>query len=117
MSAQSRADRALEQARAAEADEAARAQDRALEVARLQQVPPGLQLDLTPNDWLHMVSRHTNPRVKLRIASIHEPIMYRHGVGWVRVWAHGPGCGSLPAHAPCINVMARVGAILDAVPS
>lgn len=55
-------------------------------------------------------------QVDLVVSTILEPIYYRDGVGWVRVWGHPRECGSNPTtHGPCINVMARVSILLDAV--
>jgi hypothetical protein len=99
------------------AAEIAHARDRALDVARLRAVPANLDLELRPSDWLDMVGRSPSPRVRVRVTSIHEPILYRRDVGWVRVWGHTPHCGSHPDHGPCITLMARLGALLDAVPS
>ena len=112
-----RNERIQQAAREDEAEEAERARQRVLEEARLRAVPPYLELHLQPADWLDFVSRTGSTSVDLRVCSIHEPIMYRDGVGWVRVWGHAPACPPRPSHAPCVSAMVRVGAILAAVPS
>ena len=114
---QGRAERILARAKADEAEEAAHARDRALELARLQRVPASLELELHHTDWLELIGPSITVRLHLVLSTIHEPIMYQGDVGWVRVWGHAVRCGRQPDHAPCITLMARVAAILDAVPS
>jgi len=109
-----RSERIFERAQTEHQAEAARAERRALEVARIQQVRPGIELHLRPSDWLDLVGHPIAVHVHMRVTSIHEPIMYRHDVGWIRIWGHRTICSPHSEHAPCVSVMARVGAILDA---
>jgi hypothetical protein len=81
----------------------------------IQHVPAGLELVLRPTDWLELVGRDYNSRLHLVVSTVHEPIMYRGDVGWVRVWGHTIRCGVRPDHGPCMTLMVRVGALLDAM--
>ncbi|WP_422773918.1 hypothetical protein ACN28C_14120 [Plantactinospora sp. WMMC1484] len=110
-----RADRIRERTQAGEDIEVVRARQRALETAQIQRVRPGLELRLEPTDWLEMISPTVDRRPHLVVSTVHEPILYRETVGWVRVWGHTPRCGGQPDHGPCITLMCRVGAILDAM--
>ncbi|MGI5152743.1 hypothetical protein ACQEVC_41265 [Plantactinospora sp. CA-294935] len=110
-----RADRICERAQAEEDAEAARAKKRVLEAVLVQRIPAGLVLRLEPTDWLELISPALDRRPHVVVSTTHEPIMYRGDVGWLRVWGHSPWCGRYPDHGPCITLMARVGAILDAM--
>ncbi|MFC6017203.1 hypothetical protein ACFP2T_13425 [Plantactinospora solaniradicis] len=110
-----RAARTLKQAQAQETAEADRAQRRALEDVVIQHVPVGLELNLESSDWLELHGRSITRRLDFVVSTIVLPIMYRQDVGWVRVWGHTFDCGTAPDHGPCITLMARVGAILDAM--
>lgn len=108
--------RILERARADQAVEAFRAQQRNLDLARLRRVPAGLELHLQPGDWLDSPELRTRDRVDLKVSTLIEPIMYQIETAWVRVWGHTPTCGQRLAdyHAPCITAHVRLTVILDA---
>ncbi|MDG4790357.1 hypothetical protein O7626_31310 [Micromonospora sp. WMMD1102] len=95
--------------------EADRARQRALDVARLRRVWPGLVVDLEPADWLSKTAPGFDRRVQLVVAKVHEPVEYRQGVGWAHVWGHTVRCGARPDHAPCVDVLARLDALVDAL--
>ncbi|MEQ4301608.1 hypothetical protein ABNF97_09475 [Plantactinospora sp. B6F1] len=87
----------------------------ASESTQLRQVRPGLTVDLYPADWLMKTAVGFDRCVHLVVSTVHEPVEYRDGVGWVRVWGHTTRCASRPDHGPCVDVVARVGALLDAL--
>ncbi|WP_422772119.1 hypothetical protein ACN28C_03205 [Plantactinospora sp. WMMC1484] len=110
-----RAERIRERARTADDAEAARAKQRALEAAAVRRIPTGLELRLEPTDWLEIVAPDVDRRPVVVVSTTHPPIMYRDDVGYLRIWGHTPRCGGQPDHGPCITLMCRVGAIIDAM--
>jgi hypothetical protein len=110
-----RANRIFDRARADEQAEVARAKQRALEAAAVERVPVDLELRLEPTDWLTLATPYVDRRPTVIVASTHPPIMYKLGVGYLRIWGHSPWCGIRPDHGPCIAAMVRVGALIDAI--